>query len=101
MGRRQPGQRGPRGDRHQHGRGGRVLRRGAFDPHAVRSALIHVQADTLIVAGEYDVGLPPKRAAEYADLFLRAELAVRPGSGHFPWLDDPEWFGRTVADHYF
>lgn len=70
---------------------------GAFDPHAVRSALSAIQADVLLVAGEYDVGLPPKRAAEYADLLPGAELVVQPGSGHFPWLDDPEWFARMTG----
>ncbi|MFF4879670.1 alpha/beta fold hydrolase [Micromonospora sp. NPDC000668] len=70
---------------------------GAVDPEAVRSALGHLQAPVLLLAGEYDVGLPPKRAAEYAGLFPRAELAVQPGAGHYPWLDDPEWFVETMA----
>jgi pimeloyl-ACP methyl ester carboxylesterase len=70
---------------------------GAIDPEAVRSALARLQARVLLVTGEYDVALPPKRAAEYAGLFARAELAVQPGSGHFPWLDDPEWFVQTLA----
>jgi pimeloyl-ACP methyl ester carboxylesterase len=70
---------------------------GALDPEATRSALAHLRAPVLLVAGEYDVALPPKRAAEYADLFPRAELAVQPGGGHVPWLDDPEWFVRTLT----
>nr|WP_245719169.1 alpha/beta hydrolase [Micromonospora rhizosphaerae] len=49
------------------------------------------------MAGEYDVSLPPKRAAEYAGLFRQAELAVQPGGGHYPWLDDPQWFVQTLA----
>lgn len=51
----------------------------------------------LLLAGEYDVGLPPPNAAEYAGLFERAELAVQPGAGRFPWLDDPAWFTQTLA----
>ncbi len=51
----------------------------------------------LLLAGEYDVGLPPRNAAAYAGLFEHAELAVQPGTGHFPWLDDPAWFTRTLA----
>jgi pimeloyl-ACP methyl ester carboxylesterase len=35
----------------------------------------------LLFAGEYDVGLPPRNAAEYAGLFEDAELAVQPGAG--------------------
>jgi len=70
---------------------------GALDPAATRSALARLQARVLLVAGEYDVALPPQRAAEYASLFGRAELAVQPGGGHFPWLDNPEWFVATLA----
>jgi pimeloyl-ACP methyl ester carboxylesterase len=70
---------------------------GALAPEATRSALARLRAPVLLVAGEYDVALPPKRAAGYAGLFPRAELAVQPGGGHFPWLDDPEWLVRTLA----
>ena len=37
-----------------------------------------------LLAGEYDVGLPPRNAAEYANRFEHAALAVQPGDGHFP-----------------
>jgi pimeloyl-ACP methyl ester carboxylesterase len=70
---------------------------GALDPETTRTSLALVGAPVLVAAGEYDVALPPKRAAEYAGLFAQAELAVQPGGGHFPWLDDPEWFVRTLA----
>lgn len=70
---------------------------GALAPEATRSALAHLQARVLLVAGENDVALPPKCAAEYAGLFDQAELAVQPGGGHQPWLDDPEWFVQTLT----
>jgi pimeloyl-ACP methyl ester carboxylesterase len=70
---------------------------GALDPQATRTALAHLRAPVLLVAGEYDVALPPKCAAEYAGLFGQAELAVQPGGGHYPWLDDPEWLEQTLA----
>lgn len=70
---------------------------GALDPEAARAALTGLDVPVLLLAGEYDVGLPPKRAAEYAGLFPRAELVVQPVSGHFPWLDDPALFARTVT----
>jgi pimeloyl-ACP methyl ester carboxylesterase len=70
---------------------------GAVDPPATRSALARLRAPVLLVAGEYDVSLPPERAAEYTGLFPQAELAVQPAGGHNPWLDDPRWFVRTVA----
>jgi pimeloyl-ACP methyl ester carboxylesterase len=67
------------------------------DADAVRSAVARLEAPVLLVAGEYDVALPPARAAEYAHLFRSAELAVQPGGGHTPWLDDPASFVRTVV----
>jgi pimeloyl-ACP methyl ester carboxylesterase len=70
---------------------------GALDPAATRAALAELPARVLLVAGAYDVGLPPKRAAEYAALFREAELVVQPAAGHYPWLDDPESFVETVA----
>ncbi|WP_181923949.1 alpha/beta fold hydrolase [Streptomyces inhibens] len=51
----------------------------------------------LLLAGAYDVGLLPWNSAEYADFFGHAKLAVQPGAGHCPWLDDPAWFTRTWA----
>ncbi|HEX6354820.1 alpha/beta hydrolase [Actinophytocola sp.] len=68
---------------------------GALDPDATRAALTDLQVPVLLTAGEHDVSLPPKRAAEYAALFPHAELAVQPGGGHFPWVDDPEWLAAT------
>jgi pimeloyl-ACP methyl ester carboxylesterase len=70
---------------------------GALDPDVVKAAVAHLPAPVLLVAGEYDVGLPPKHATAYAGLFPNAELATLPHGGHFPWLDDPDWFARTVT----
>lgn len=70
---------------------------GALDPDATRAAIAELPSRVLLVAGEQDVALPPKRAAEYADLFGHGELAVLPGGGHTPWLDDAEWFTRTLT----
>ncbi|MGW6931495.1 alpha/beta fold hydrolase [Lentzea sp. NPDC054927] len=69
---------------------------GAFDPEQVRAALKTLDVPTLLLAGEVDVALPPKRAQEYADLFPRAQFVVQPGAGHFPWVDDPEAFAAAV-----
>jgi pimeloyl-ACP methyl ester carboxylesterase len=70
---------------------------GALDPDAVRSAVARLPVPVLVVAGGYDVYLPPERAAGYAGLFPHAELAVLPGGGHYPWFDDAELFARTVT----
>jgi pimeloyl-ACP methyl ester carboxylesterase len=70
---------------------------GALDAQATRSALARLNAPVLLVAGEYDVALPPRRAAEYAGMFPQAEIAVQPAGGHSPWLDNPEWFVQTLT----
>jgi pimeloyl-ACP methyl ester carboxylesterase len=67
------------------------------DPAVVRAALAALRVPVLLVAGEYDVALPPSRAAEYADLSPAARLVVQPGAGHSPWQDDPGAFVRAVA----
>lgn len=73
---------------------------GAVDPAAVRASIARLEVPVLLIAGEYDVALPPKRAAEYAALFPRADLAVQPRAGHFPWLDDPRSFAATLTAFY-
>ena len=70
---------------------------GAFDPAEVRAALAQLTAPVLLVSGEFDIQLPPGKAAEYAGLFPQAELAVQPGGAHFAWLDDPDWLVSTAA----
>lgn len=69
---------------------------GAIDPNAIRADLTRVRAPILLIAGEYDVALPPTRAADYAALLPNAQLAVQPDAGHFPWLDDPHWFLQAL-----
>ncbi|GGW81309.1 hypothetical protein GCM10010320_74090 [Streptomyces caelestis] len=51
----------------------------------------------LVLAGEVDGGPRPGLARRTAEVFPAAELAVQPAAGHYPWLDDPEWFVRRVA----
>lgn len=70
---------------------------GAFDPAAARAALAGWDVPVLLLAGEWDSGPLPRVAADVSELFPRAELVVQPGAGHYPWLDDPLHFRRTVA----
>jgi pimeloyl-ACP methyl ester carboxylesterase len=70
---------------------------GAFDPPASRAALAAVAAPVLVLAGEWDGGPNPAHAEEFAGLFPHGVRQVQPRGGHFPWLDDPEWFTRRVA----
>ncbi|MER6209974.1 alpha/beta hydrolase [Streptomyces sp. NPDC001642] len=70
---------------------------GAFDPPATLAALAELPAPALVLAGELDGGPRPDLARRSADAFRQAELAVQPGAGHYPWLDDPAWFVRRVT----
>ncbi|MFE4799924.1 alpha/beta fold hydrolase [Streptomyces sp. NPDC056708] len=69
---------------------------GVFDPATTNAALTAVTAPVLVLAGEYDAGPTPDRAAELVALFPNAEFVVQRGAAHFPWLDDPGAFVRTV-----
>jgi pimeloyl-ACP methyl ester carboxylesterase len=71
---------------------------GGFDPAAVRAELSRLPVPVLLTSGEYDIQIPPKRAADYAALFPHARLAVLDDAAHFPWLDDPQWLVATVTD---
>ncbi|MYW80050.1 Pimeloyl-ACP methyl ester carboxylesterase [Streptomyces sp. LaPpAH-199] len=75
----------------------RYSEEGAFDPAATAAALRGTAVPVLVLAGEYDGHPRPDRATELAALFPYAEFAVQRGAGHFPWLDDPGAFARTVA----
>ncbi|MYZ16769.1 alpha/beta hydrolase, partial [Streptomyces sp. SID337] len=70
---------------------------GAFDPAATRAALTELAAPVLVLAGEWDGGPNPAHAEEVAGFFPHGVRQVQPRAGHFPWLDDPEWFVRRVA----
>lgn len=70
---------------------------GAFDPEATRSGLTKVEGDVLILVGGADPVTPVRLGVELGELFPNAQVAVQPGAGHFPWLDDPVWFVERVS----
>src|SRR5882757_5177837 len=70
---------------------------GAFDPATTHAAIAASDTPVLILAGELDSGPLPRVAAAIAEMFPKAELAIQPGAGHFPWLDDPLCFTHTVT----
>ncbi|MFE4798184.1 alpha/beta fold hydrolase [Streptomyces sp. NPDC056708] len=72
------------------------MSRGAFHREAARAALSAWDAPVLVHAGGADGGPLPRIAADITELFPRVELAVQPDTGHYPWLDDPRRFTRTV-----
>ncbi len=70
----------------------------AADLARAMSGLEQVPAPVLVVAGARD-GVTGVAAAEaVAAAFPRGRLAVLEGAGHFPWVDEPEAFRRTVSD---
>ena len=70
---------------------------GAFDPDATRTALAHFEPPVLLLAGEADLATPPPSVAEFAALFPHAEFVTQSGAGHYPWLDDADWFVAAVS----
>jgi len=70
---------------------------GAFDPPVTRAALAELDAPVLVLAGEWDLGNPPRAMAQVADQFRHTRLVVQPEAGHFPWLDDPHRFRQLLA----
>ncbi|MEU0134590.1 alpha/beta hydrolase [Streptomyces sp. NPDC006296] len=70
---------------------------GGPDTAATVAALRELPVPVLVLAGEYDGGPTPDRAAELAAFFPRAEFVVQRGAGHFPWMDGPGDFARAVA----
>ncbi|GGT28164.1 alpha/beta fold hydrolase [Streptomyces chromofuscus] len=73
---------------------------GAYDPPATRAALATLTAPVLVYAGELDGGPRPGLARRTAEVFPNAEVAVQPGAGHYPWVDDPAWFAGRTADFF-
>lgn len=70
----------------------------AFTPDEARTVVASWDVRVLVLAGELDSGPLPRVGAQIAELFAEAEVAVQPGGGHFPWLDGPDFFARTVGD---
>jgi len=68
-----------------------------YDVDAVRASLKAVRAETLIVVGERDALTGATVAEQFAGEIPNAEVAVVPGAGHFPWVDEPEAFARLVV----
>lgn len=64
----------------------------------VRERLPEIAAPTLVIGGAHDVHVSPDWSVTMAERIPGARLAMMQGSGHFPWLDEPETFFRTVAD---
>jgi pimeloyl-ACP methyl ester carboxylesterase len=64
----------------------------------VLTGLADFAAPTLIIVGDRD-GLTGTRAGDLvAELLSDARVVELAGAGHYPWVDVPEEFRRTVSD---
>jgi len=70
---------------------------GALDPETTRAGLAQVAGEVLVLVGELDFEPTPESGRALAALFPQARLVVQPGTGHFPWLDDPAAFVTTMT----
>lgn len=70
-----------------------------FDPETTRAAIAKLDIPVLILAGELDFSPSPVHAMQFGEYFTSGwvQLAVQPGAGHYPWLDDATWFSGVVS----
>jgi pimeloyl-ACP methyl ester carboxylesterase len=66
------------------------------DVQAVRARLAQLSAPVLVFAGELDLSPRPQEARLLAEAFAHARLVVQPDAGHFPWVDNAEFFVRAL-----
>jgi proline iminopeptidase len=81
--------------RHQAAREGYFA--AAIDVPATRAAMKNLAAPVLLYAGDLDPLVTPAMVHEAAALFGEATVAIQPGVGHLPWMDDPAAFAAVVG----
>lgn len=69
---------------------------GELDVAALLQGLQAVEAPVLVVGGELDAMTGVEAVSRVAAAFPRAQTAVVPGAGHFPWVDQPAAFRAAV-----
>ena len=62
----------------------------------VQQRLHEISLPALIVGGKYDVHVSPEWSRIMAEKMPNARLIMMEGSGHFPWLDEPDLFFDTL-----
>jgi proline iminopeptidase len=68
-----------------------------YDAAATLESLKAITAAVLVVVGELDTMTGVTVADRFADVLPEATVAVVPGAGHFPWVDEPDAFRTAVA----
>lgn len=67
-----------------------------YDVDRARESLKDIRAEALVVVGEKDALTGVSVAEKFVSVLPKAEVAVVPGAGHFPWVDEPEAFSSAV-----
>lgn len=69
-----------------------------YDVAAAQESLRSIDVPTLVVVGGRDAMTGATVAQRFAAVMPAAQVAVIDGAGHFPWVDEPEAFRRSVAE---
>lgn len=64
--------------------------------YAVRQSAARIAAPALVVWGDKDAVIPPDQAEVAVQTIPGATLVVMPGTGHVPFVEDPERFNRAL-----
>ena len=70
----------------------------ACEGHNTMDLVGRIKAPTLVMLGERDLSVSPKRSRELAELIPGAELMVFQGVGHGFWREKQEEVDRAVLD---
>lgn len=76
----------------------RLFWRADVDGEAVRRRLTRVASPVLVVTGALDAATGVKAGAAWATCFTDGRHVNLEGSGHHPWVDEPEAFAELVGD---
>jgi len=68
-----------------------------YDAAAALASLKEISASVLVVVGELDAMTGVSVADRFVEVLGDATVAVIPGAGHFPWVDQPDAFRDAVA----
>ena len=67
-----------------------------FTSLEIYAALRNVTCPTLIIGGSDDRVVDALCLERYHRAVLGSQLLIRPGCGHYPFVDDPGWFFTAV-----
>ena len=68
----------------------------AWLAHDTLDRLHQINVPTLVVAGELDIGTPPRFGQVVAERIPGAEFVVLPGEAHQPFQESPDAFNARI-----